>query len=378
MKNVLCAMWQPQASLLEEIYDFGSSHNWQIELCGRRLPPGWSGNGIITDYLQPNELRLIRNFEKTPIVSRELPPGGNIRTVACDTALMANLIVDYFRSKGFRHFAAVDAREWSGVFDGRWLDPVVALREELQRYDLTLEVCYWNPEQRSEELTDYGLIMKKLSRFFRGLPKPVALFVPNGMYLAVVYRVLHALKIKVPEEIAVLCNTDNAMITEKASIPTTRINGELREVGRKMAELLHRMMNREVVSERAVYVTASAIVSQRSTDVLAVPDVKLATAVSFLLRNYMNFISVEDAARAAGISPSMLNRLFRKHLDKTPVAFLQELRLNRIRDLLDGTELPLPEIARQTGYGSSMSLSLAFKRAEGMTPGAYRLSRRKR
>ena len=111
---------------------------------------------------------------------------------------------------------------------------------------------------------------------------------------------------------------------------------------------------------------------------LAVPDVKLATAVSFLLRNYMNFISVEDAARAAGISPSMLNRLFRKHLDKTPVAFLQELRLNRIRDLLDGTELPLPEIARQTGYGSSMSLSLAFKRAEGMTPGAYRLSRRKR
>ena len=262
MKNVLCAMWQPQASLLEEIYDFGSSHNWQIELCGRRLPPGWSGNGIITDYLQPNELRLIRNFEKTPIVSRELPPGGNIRTVACDTALMANLIVDYFRSKGFRHFAAVDAREWSGVFDGRWLDPVVALREELQRYDLTLEVCYWNPEQRSEELTDYGLIMKKLSRFFRGLPKPVALFVPNGMYLAVVYRVLHALKIKVPEEIAVLCNTDNAMITEKASIPTTRINGELREVGRKMAELLHRMMNREVVSERAVYVTASAIVSQ--------------------------------------------------------------------------------------------------------------------
>ncbi len=370
-------MWQPHASLLGEIYDFGSCHNWQIELCGRRLPPGWAGDGIITDYLQLSELRMIRNFERTPVVSRELPPGGNIRTVACDTSLMASMISDYFRGKGFRRFAAIDAREWSGVFDGRWLDPVVALREELSRHGLPLELCYWNPEQRSDELSDYQLIMKKLRRFFRSLPKPVALLVPNSMYLAVVYRVLDALKIKVPEEIAVLCNTDNAMITEKASIPTTRINGELREVGRKMAELLHDMMNHRPVPERTVYVTPAAIVSRRSSDVLAVPDVKLATAVSFLLRNYMNFISVEDAAEAAGISTSMLNRLFRKHLDKTPMAFLQELRLNRIRDLLDGTELSLSEIARRSGYGSSMSLSLAFKRATGTTPGAYRLARRK-
>ena len=207
--------------------------------------------------------------------------------------------------------------------------------------------------------------MKKLRRFFRTLPNPVALLVPNSMYLAVVYRVLDALKIKVPEEIAVLCNTDNAMITEKASIPTTRINGELREVGRKMAELLHDMMNHRPVPERTVYVTPAAIVSRRSSDVLAVPDVKLATAVSFLLRNYMNFISVEDAAEAAGISTSMLNRLFRKHLDKTPMAFLQELRLNRIRDLLDGTELSLSEIARQEqiSVGAAKSI-LARARAK--------------
>ena len=82
-------------------------------------------------------------------------------------------------------------------------------------------------------------------------------------------------------------------------------------------------------------------------------------------------------AQVAGISCSMLNRLSRRHLGKTPVVFLQELRMNRIRDLLDSTELPLAEIARQTGYGSAMSLSLAFKRAAGDTPGAYRNSRRR-
>ena len=72
----------------------------------------------------------------------------------------------------------------------------------------------------------------------------------------------------------------------------------------------------------------------------------------------------------------MLNRKFRQHLGKQPLRFLLELRLNRIRDLLDGTDLPLPKIAEETGYGSAMALSLAFKRETGMTPGAWRHSRR--
>ena len=75
MRHILCAMWQPSESLLDEIYSFGKMHDWQIELCGRRLPPGWFGDGILTDYLQPEELRAIRNFRETPVVSRELKPG---------------------------------------------------------------------------------------------------------------------------------------------------------------------------------------------------------------------------------------------------------------------------------------------------------------
>lgn len=378
MRQILCAMWQPNASMLDEIYSFGTMHDWQIELCGRRLPPGWFGDGILTDYLQPEELRVIRNFRETPVVSRELKPGGNIRTVAGDTRMTAEMIFNYFRNKGFVHFAAVDAREWpAGGGDSFCPDPVSALAQVLEEHGLILERCYWNPEQRSDEMTDYAKVMRTLADFFRELPKPVALLVPNGIYLAVVYRVLDSLRLKIPEEVAVLCNTDNELVTEKASTPTSRINGELRVVGRKMAELLQRMMDGEDVPEETVHIAPAAIVSGRSTDVLAVPSVKLATAVSFLLRNYTNFISIEDAAQAAGVSGSMLNRLFRRHLGKTPLDFLLELRMNRIRDLLDGTELPLAEIARQTGYGSAMSLSLAFKRAAGSTPGAYRNSRRR-
>ena len=141
-------------------------------------------------------------------------------------------------------------------------------------------------------------------------------------------------------------------------------------------ELLERMMNGESVPSLPVRVTPSAIVSRHSTDAFTVSNPKLAMAVEFLCGNYMNFISVVDAAHEAGISASMLNRKFRRYLGISPQRFLLELRLNRIRELLDNTELSLSKIAKQTGYGSSMALSSAFKRETGMTPGTYRQSRR--
>ena len=47
-----------------------------------------------------------------------------------------------------------------------------------------------------------------------------------------------------------------------------------------------------------------------------------------------------------------------------------------MNNLLDSTGLSLSEIAAQTGYSSPVSLSLAFRRATGMQPGAYRELRR--
>ena len=137
------------------------------------------------------------------------------------------------------------------------------------------------------------------------------------------------------------------------------------------------MMDGEAVPETPIYATPSSIISRRSTDTLAVADIRLAKAVGFFLQNYMNFISVEDAVRVANVSRGLLTRLFQRQFGKSPRRFLQEIRMNQIRHLLDGTELPLAEVARQTGYGSDMALSLAFKRETGITPGRYRESRRR-
>ena len=71
----------------------------------------------------------------------------------------------------------------------------------------------------------------------------------------------------------------------------------------------------------------------------------------------------------------MLNKKFKLHLGKTLYQYLLELRISKIRDLLDRSSMSLDSIAKQTGYSSKMALSLAFKRVIGITPGKYRQKR---
>ena len=107
MRQILCAMMSPNNQIVREIHRFGRDHDWQVELCGGRIPPGWSGDGVLTDCLPLEELKKIRNFERTPVVSHTLTPGGNVRTVAGDTRRIAEMIADYFLDQGFRNFAGM-------------------------------------------------------------------------------------------------------------------------------------------------------------------------------------------------------------------------------------------------------------------------------
>ena len=372
MKHILCALMEPNDQLLNHIYKFGRNEKWQIELCGRKIPHHWSGDGIISDYLELEDFQPVRNFNKTSVVSRLLPPKGNIRTVRPDTELIAEQITDYFADKGFTRFASFTYQMFMEDLDGKPRHILEALRKSVEKRGMKCSICVLGKTQN-----DYEDRRKILRTFFSSIERPFAVFVPASTNLTLCYRVLFELNFQIPEEVVVMCNNDDWRITENAIISTTYIGGEWKDLAICLTNLLKRMMAGEILPEKPVYVTPSGIVPRRSTDALAVSDIRLAKAVSFYLQNYMNLIGVEDAAYAAGISRPMLARLFLERFGKTPKRFLQEIRYNQMRHLLDTSDLPLSEIAHQTGYGSDMALSLAFKREFGMTPGVFRNLRRK-
>lgn len=104
----------------------------------------------------------------------------------------------------------------------------------------------------------------------------------------------------------------------------------------------------------------------------------LSTTVEWVLRNLHRRLTLADIARRAGWSVRHLHRVFRAHTGTTPMQWLLWARVERARELLETTDLPMEEITRLTGFGSAVSLRAHFRRRMDASPSAYRRAFRDR
>ena len=80
-------------------------------------------------------------------------------------------------------------------------------------------------------------------------------------------------------------------------------------------------------------------------------------------------------AERFGMSRAGVSRAFSQaYPDGGFLGYLHGLRLDKAEELLRGGTLTVSEIAASVGYGSTLTMSRAFKRYRGTTPGAYRRS----
>jgi transcriptional regulator GlxA family with amidase domain len=81
-----------------------------------------------------------------------------------------------------------------------------------------------------------------------------------------------------------------------------------------------------------------------------------------------------ELARVAGVSVRQLERLFRRHLRHGIHRQYSSMRLERARQLLRETTLPVLDVAVATGFTSSSQFARAYKRSFGEPPSRTRLS----
>ncbi|WP_440876889.1 helix-turn-helix domain-containing protein [Thalassotalea sp. PLHSN55] len=99
---------------------------------------------------------------------------------------------------------------------------------------------------------------------------------------------------------------------------------------------------------------------------------QLNTPVTYIHQHFHQEISIEKLAEITHISVSALERRFKKHLAKTPKQFIREVRLEHARKLLIETNLPIAEIAYQSGYTDHSYFSRHFKLMFNKLPSALR------
>lgn len=83
-------------------------------------------------------------------------------------------------------------------------------------------------------------------------------------------------------------------------------------------------------------------------------------------------LTIATLAREAQLSPQTFARAFGRRFGTTVHQYIIARRLERAKHLLISTDLPVVQVALQTGFASQSHLATAFKRLTGLTPAEFR------
>jgi transcriptional regulator GlxA family with amidase domain len=93
---------------------------------------------------------------------------------------------------------------------------------------------------------------------------------------------------------------------------------------------------------------------------------------SWILEHPGADLSVEALASQVSMSPRNFFRVFVREIGMTPGRFVERVRVEAARRLLEETARGIPDVAAACGFGSSETMRVAFRRTLGVNPKGYR------
>jgi LacI family transcriptional regulator len=333
----------------------------------------WGGTGIIARIQTPQIAAAIIASGLPTIAldlsAKQTSPDSSLSRLselATGSHEAGRMAAEHLLEKGFRHYAFV------GIHNRVWSD-----RREVGFVARIAEagfhtMVYRSPRRKRDR--QWGVEQGILSSWLSGLPKPLGLMACNDDRGREVLEACRAAHLRVPEEIAVIGVDNDSLLCDLASPPLSSVVFNAERGGYEAAAHLERMMAGEDRQPRQIVVEPLYVVSRHSTDMLALDDPDVSTALRFIRRRAGHRVHVSEIAESVGLSRRTLEVRFRKALGRSLNAEIQRVRMEKVKQLLSETDWPLAKVAESAGYTDCSYLHQVFKEQVGMTPAKYRRS----
>ena len=105
---------------------------------------------------------------------------------------------------------------------------------------------------------------------------------------------------------------------------------------------------------------------------LANQDPRIAKAEKWVRDNIERNFTIDELAKALALAPRTFARRIARTCGVSPIQFVQRIRIETARSLLETTRLSVDEIARQVGYAESSTLRRLIRRDTKHSPGHFR------
>lgn len=130
----------------------------------------------------------------------------------------------------------------------------------------------------------------------------------------------------------------------------------------------------KVAKRLIVYIRRDGGQSQYSPYLAVGPDEDslVAKVLKYVSDHISDALTIEDIADAVGVSRRTFSRAFAKHAQLTPSVFVEQVRIDFARKLLEETDVPMKTVAFRCGFHTPTQMRMIFSRQLGTTPKQYR------
>jgi transcriptional regulator GlxA family with amidase domain len=101
-------------------------------------------------------------------------------------------------------------------------------------------------------------------------------------------------------------------------------------------------------------------------------DEEILKAQNYIEQNYYNELTVEQVAEQVNMSRRNFIRRFKKATNNTPVEYLQRVKIEAAKKVLEKSPKNISSLMYEVGYNDSKAFREVFKRFTGLTPQEYR------
>jgi LacI family transcriptional regulator len=357
--------------VLRGISDYVVEHGpWSMYLDLRELiidPPrwidSWDGDGIISRSTTPELAERLRASEIPTVDLTDIHGDLGLPHIWTDNFEVGRLAATHLLERGFKHFGycSFSGHDWAKK-------RLHGFRDTLAKSGIGTEI-FESPWAGTHSWEDQ---QQAIAEWISGLPRPLGIFACNDMRGQHVLDACRRLDIPVPEEVAVIGVDDDELVCGMCAPPLSSVKPNPRRIGYEAASMLDRLMRGEAALPYEQIVPPLKVSTRQSTDVLAIEDPQIASAVKFIRQNACRGITVRDVLRQVPLSRNVLERRFRKYVKRSPQSEIRSVQIKRIKQLLMETDLPLDRIALLTGFEHPEYMSVVFKRETGTPPGSFR------
>jgi len=168
-----------------------------------------------------------------------------------------------------------------------------------------------------------------------------------------------------------ICNDDIICSLCDPPLSSIVLTGE--RAGYEAAQILDKMMSGQKVDpDTVITVDPVYVVTRQSTDIMAIQDPEVATAIRFIRQNSRNSLQVSDVVAATSVSRRALELRFERAIGSSIYRQIRRTRVELITKALVETNRTISQIAVDLGYSGTDHFARYFRAEKGMSPAAFR------